>query len=167
MRFIYTILLGMVIFQGMLIVLAPIFPGGATGYSNQAVNPSTLQTNPSSDESTAPDAEYYKETSNIGSIVVGMLFNPTSIVIIGLFAVVGSGAGVVFGGVKNLPIALGIGIIVGVVANIWNGTFTLISTIAQSNWYISGIFSIITVCIGIIVIFLVGEFFLGQSQGVN
>ena len=31
MRFIYTVLLGMVIFQAMMIIIAPIFPSSVTG----------------------------------------------------------------------------------------------------------------------------------------
>lgn len=165
MRFIYTILLGLVVFQGFMLILAPVFPSGATSPFDP-VDPTTLKTNPDENETDEP-ATGYGEVTKIDKVVIGMLSNPIGLAIIGLFAVVGSGVGVFFGGVKNLPLAIGVGLVVGVFANIWNGTYTLISGLAQSNSYVQGIYSLITVCIGIILVILVGEFFMGQTQGVN
>lgn len=155
----------MVIFQGMLVTLSPFFPSTATSSSDFAADINNMTTDPSSGYNIT-EAKY-KDVGNIGTIVLGMFTNPITLAIIAVFTTVSLGVGMFFGGARNIPIAIGIGIFLGIIASLWNNTFTLISSLAKSNIYVNGVFTLITVCIGIIIIFLVSEFFMGQSQGVN
>ena len=165
MRFMYTILIGMVVFQGMMILVGPIFPSGVADTYNP-VDPGSLETDPDMGNYSQRENTSFSNVGSLGEIVLGMMVTPAAVAIVGVFAVVGSGLGVVFGGVKNFPLALGVGIIIGLMVNLWNSTYSLIGGIAASNEYILGIYSIITVCIGIIMCIMVAEFFLGQNQGV-
>lgn len=164
MRFVYMVLLGMVIFQGVLLLISPIFPAGAD-YGDYAINPADLET---ADPATGYNstAHKYGDVSNIGTLIISMFVSPTTILIISTFFVVGGVIGQIFGGGKNIPIAIGVGIFIGIIASLWNATIGTITLIVSSNIYVLGIFSIITVCIGIMVVFLVSEFFMGQAQGV-
>ena len=159
------VVLGMVILQGVMVLIAPIFPAG-TGYSDYVTDPDSLETdNPASGYNAT--AQKYGDVNNIGSLVISMFVSPTTILIVSTFFVVGGVIGQVFGGGKNIPIAIGIGIFIGIISSLWNATAGTITSILQYNSYVGGIFTIITVCIGIMVIFLVSEFFMGQAQGVS
>jgi hypothetical protein len=163
-------MIGMVIFQGMLIVTGQFFPSSVEEYRTGTIDIDELKTNPDGEydeQHGNKDGTRFSKTTNMGSIVVEMMFTPISLAIVGVFAGVGSGIGVVFGGVKNLPIALGVGIVTGLFVNIWNGTHPLISNLAANNEIVNMIFGIITVCIGILFVIMIGEFFLGQTIGVS
>jgi len=165
MRFIYTILLGMVIFQGMLIVLSPVFPTGSTNVGDYAVDPGDIETDPSGDYSY--DSTKFKDVSNVGDIILSSFTNWYTLAIIAAFVAASGVTGAFLGGVRNVPMALGVGLFIGVIASIWNSTIGYVTNLTNNNVYISGVFTITTVGIGILIVFLVAEFFMGQTQGVN
>ena len=148
MRFIYKLLLGLIIFNGMLVLLASMFPV----YQPGAVD-------------VTGDTDYAKFSSLSNP---NMLWN---MIIVGGAATLSTLVGVtVFGwfsrGISiNALQVVGIASFIGAVTGLWFGVsqvFTAISSFAD-NQYFTGFYAIITICIGIIVAWSVIEMFIGQT----
>lgn len=163
MRFIYVILLGLVIFQGMLVITGPFFPSIATS-GTDPIDVEDLETEVESGHNV--DSAKYSDVGNIGTVILGSFANPVTIAIIGVFVALSGGIGLFLGGAKNIPIAVGIGVIIGLIASLWNSTIGIINPLIASSVYAQGLFTLITVCIGIICVILVGEWLMGQPTGV-
>ena len=163
MNILKKIVLGLVIFNAWLIILAPIFPSGTTGISDSATDPDDLATNPRSDQDT--QSRQFGDINNLGVVIIGMLVSPVSLGIIGLFVALSGGIGHVFGGAKNIPIAIGIGMFLGIITSLWVATSHVISNVdPTNNPYVSGLLTLIPVVIGIIVVYRVSEMFASQQE---
>lgn len=150
MRFIYKILLGLVIFNAMLVLLVSLFP---TATPVEAL-----------DVETDPTISGYENVEDMESLVLGMFANTTTLMIIGAVVAASGVIGFVFGGGKNVPIAIGVGIFIAIISSLWYSTSAVIMNIDPTDSpIITGIITIITICIGIILVFTVAEFFAGQS----
>lgn len=150
MRFIYKMLLGMIIFTGMLVYLEDTF-------SIQGIPPQAG----SNAQNVSDDANYtdYKISGNPLSIT------GSSITIIGIFVSIGF---LISFAIKS-PIPIGAMLVAGVVANLYYQSNTIVKSVIPGDmyWVIVGIIDIVLICIAIILAFTVAEIFSGQAGADN
>lgn len=113
-----------------------------------------------------PEITKYKSVTDFGGLV-GILLSGTNLAIIG--AVMGAGflAKWISGGSINTMLLIGIGLFIAVITVIWNAANLALANInpyGDSN--IKLIITVITICIGILLVFSIIEMFTGQ-QGVD
>ena len=156
MRFIYMILIGMVVFNGCLMLLADSFNYAAdTSLDENAVNVSELY------------GASYGNPGNLWSGVVNNLFSIEAITALLLIFGTSGIIGKFTGGQYSLTLITGVGLFIGIISALWISTFKTINSIVGGyGSLLNGMVSIITVAIGIIIVFSIIEIFTGQ-QGVN
>jgi hypothetical protein len=141
MRFIYVILIGLIVFNGLLIVFTPLFPGNT--YSDSAID-------------VEDELSGYEDFS--GSLLSTLIGNAWAVGI-GIFTfttIIGALTG-------HLGLFMGVGAFVSVVCGLWYTTMGVIGSITAEYEIVSSIVSIITICIGVIFVFSVVELFTGQK----
>lgn len=143
MRFLYKILLGVILFNACLILFAPIFPLSIEG--DKAVD-------------VTEELEGYGEFSNPAD----------------LFGIVDIGAGLTVFGVaiiigyvtKNLPMFIGIGAFMSIFTSLWLVAGDVMVEITRYD-YVGELFTIVTLCLGIIAVITMGEILTGGGGGSN
>lgn len=146
MRFIYKLLIGLLIFNSMLLLFAPFFPAPATTPSESAVNITS-------------DSDF-TSYQNIGSANM-----------IGNMILTGGGvfAGAIVLGLltRQLGLFIGAGSFIALISGLWVGASGVIVPILQmaNNWIILAMYSLINIIIGIIAVIAVVEMFTGQQGG--
>ena len=143
MKFIYFIILGLVIFNSVLILTSGIF-----------------------NTSLGDDAEDYNKYSlNSPSDVIGVLFSSSALSAWGAFTVIAV-VGVIGGIVLKNYIIAAVAIFLGLVTALYIGASDILFKISDNNVYISGIITLIGIVIGILVLYNVVEMFTGQGGDV-
>lgn len=142
MRFIYLLLLGLVIFQGMLVTLSPFFPG-ATEHEYSMDVQSELQ-----EYGNLSSSQMFSSMWATALTAGGAIFGVS--LLIGVFS-------------RNLPLFAGIGAFIGLLTGLWVSTASILTPIT-SYPYVSGLFAIITIATGIIATFSVVEMLTGQGR---
>ena len=138
MKFVYFIILGLVIFNSVLIITSGIFN---TSLGDDA-------------------SDYSKYSLSTPSSIISILTSTASIGAWGTLTV----AGIIFAiGLKNY-IFVGIGLFLGLVTALYIGASDILFKISSNNVYISGIITLIGIVIGILVLYNVVEMFT-QQQG--
>ena len=146
MRFIYKLLIGLLIFNSMLLLFAPFFPVGTTTLSESATNITS-------------DSEF-TSYQNIGSANM-----------IGNMIITGGGvfAGAIVLGLltQQLGLFIGAGSFIALIAALWRGASGVIVPILQiaNNWIVMAMYSLITIIIGIVAVIAVVEMFTAQQGG--
>jgi hypothetical protein len=135
----------------MLVMFAPFF-------QTPASNAGAVETN--------PEITKYKSVTDFGGLV-SILLSGTNLAIIG--AVMGAGflAKWISGGSINTMLLIGIGLFIAIITIIWNAAslaLTNLNPYGDSN--IKLIITVVTICIGILLVFSIIEMFTGQ-QGVD
>ena len=146
MRFVYKILIGLLIFNSMLLLFAPFFPVETTTISESATNITS-------------DSEF-TSYQNIGS--AGMIGN-----------MILTGGGVFAGAIvlglltQQLGLFIGAGSFIALISGLWVGASGVIVPILQiaDNWIVMAMYSLITVIIGIVAVIAVVEMFTAQQGG--
>lgn len=141
----------------MLVMFAPFFQAPMT--NDESINKinETLS---------GSDIAGFKQVTGFGNLV-GILINGTNLAIIG--AVMGAGflAKWISGGSINTMLLIGIGLFIAIVTILWNAASLAIANInpyGDSN--VKLIITMITICIGVLLVFSVIEMFTSQ-QGVD
>lgn len=148
MRFINVVLLGFIIFNGMLFVSSYFITGGAEA---GAVNVTT--------DETYADYSDFGDPGNLFSI----FFSPTGIAL----TVIGTVTGLALSFLTKSVIPLGVGAFLGIFSAIIVNIYGVIYSItAPYGWVLNALFAIIMICIGIIVLFNVTDALMSQ-QGSN
>jgi len=166
LKFIIKILLGLVLFNAMLIILAPIFPSSATTLGSDAVDPEDITSPTGAEgEDTPEPGKKYSEISNMGTILKNMFLNSTTVLIIGIIVGASLLTNFLTRGTVNVPLALGIGLFVGIVVSLWINASSIIYSIDPTDSpYISGLIAVTTVGIGIILVFMVSDKLSGTQE---
>jgi len=152
MRFIYTLLLGLIIFQAMIIIVSPFFP--STTYESQTTNISELEKygNLSSSEEFLEDTFRFSLTDPSQS---GQAFGTAAAIFL-----VSLSAGVLS---RNLPIFLGIGGLVSLLTGLWRLTSSFLFSITNYP-YVRELFTLITIATGIVLVITIIETLTGQGR---
>ena len=143
MRFVFQLLLGMVLFNAMLIYFSPFFPSNP---NYQAV------------DITESDRFSNYLNLNIGSLLSGFFTAfITSFFITALIGFIFSG---------NLPIAqlLGASLVISVFVGLWNGLTSPITSILSSFPDVFPLYTIFTIALGVVLMFSVIEIFTGKGD---
>lgn len=141
MRFIYVVLISLIVFNGLVVALAPLFPGNT--YSDVGVD-------------VEDELDSY---SGFSSDMLGTLIGNAWGVGIGIFVfsvVIGALTG-------HLGLFMGIGAFVSVVCSLWYSTMGIIGVLTDGFDYVNSIVTIITIVIGVIFVFSVVEMLTGQK----
>lgn len=143
MRFIYKILLGLIIFNSMLVFLAGFF-------AINGVNP--VEENAAYNFTDDPDYQSY--------IITGDIFDVTTLSIFGVSITIG----LISSALLHSPVPLGACFFSGFIAALYIKSAGVIGNLAPSgNWIISGIITLVGIAIGLIAAFTIIEFFAGQA----
>jgi len=155
MKFVYQLLIFLLIFSVMLSIFAQFFPGHPESYDEQ--NPILADKN----------LRQYEGAGGSIRFFVQMIVNPNTLVV--FLAVLGA-AGImskVAGGSINVALLLGIGIFVATLVSVWTFAINTFSNLNYTNnLEITLMFDIINICIGILLMFTVVDLLTGQ-QGVE
>jgi len=161
MRFIYMILIGLIVFNASLMLYAGSFDYASTsGLENNAVN------------TTVKYSRYGDVTNLWDAVILGTddtpgLFNIVTITTVLGTMGIGGLIGKFTGGQYSITLVAGVGMFIGIIMSFWNQTFFVISNLTGAyGWLLNGLVTIISMAIGIIIIFNVIELFTGQ-QGVS
>lgn len=152
MRFIYKILIGLLIFNSMLVFLSGFFTiqGVEPPESSGAIN--------ISGEGEVEEGVTYTEKFSITGEVFKM--GTLDILVLGVPAAIGLLVSI---GLKS-PVPLGAALFSGFLMLLYVKSATVINNVApQGNWIISGIIGLIGICIGILAAFTIIEYFAGQT----
>lgn len=146
MRFIYIILLGLIIFNGTLILFSPLFPDAVE--DSAAVD--------------VFDDDGVGGYGNIGTNLFKSMFSVSNMLVVsGIF-----GIGVLLSLVSRNPtIGVGIGLFAAVIGGLWNATSRVIFGLTDYP-IVSGISTLLTIVIGVILVFTVLEMLTGQGRSV-
>jgi hypothetical protein len=166
LKFVVKILLGLVIFNAMLIILGPIFPSSATTLGSDAVDPEDITSPTGAEGDDIPEpGKKYSEISDMGDILKNMFLNPTTVLIIGVIVGASLLTNFLTRGTVNVPLALGIGLFVGIIVSLWINTSNIIYNIDPTDSpYITGLIAVTTVGIGIIIVFMVSDKLSGTQE---
>ena len=156
MRFIYIILLGLVMFNASLLLFADVFDYASTsGADEDAINTSELY------EGT------YGDPNNLWEGVIYGLLNIYTAAIIGVMLAAGGLFNKFTGGTYSLTLIIGISFFIGIIMSLWVSTFNVVTNLTGEYGYmLNGLITIISIAIGLIIVFSINEMFLGQ-QGAN
>jgi len=140
LRFVYIVLLGMIIFNGVLISFAQFFPDQTIGLNESA---------------TDVDNEYakYKGIDSIDQIVYDLIMDGF------IFGIVGAITAIL---TRN-PVFIGVGLFVGIFVSLWgNISQPIVSALSYSD--IGGeIYQIFLLVFGIVILLSAVEIFSGQT----
>jgi len=157
MRFIYFILIGLVVFNASIVLLADTFNyASTTSLDENAVN------------ATDSMIATYGEPGNLWSGILNNLFSLE--VIFTLLFIFGSSnlLGRWTGGQYSTTLIAGIGIFIGVISALWIATFkTINNLVGNYGSLMNGIVTIVTIAIGIIIVFSIVEMLVGQQGAGN
>ena len=146
MRFIYKLLIGLIIFNSMLLLFAGFFPVETTTISESATNITS--------DSDFTSYQNIGSASTIGNMILtgGGVF--AGAVVLGILT-------------QQLSIFIGAGSFIGLITALWVGASGVIVPILQmaDNWIVLAMYSLITVIIGIVAVIAVVEMFAGQQGG--
>jgi hypothetical protein len=152
MRFIYVVLIGLVVFNAMLMLFASSF-NQRSGLDDVGVD-------------TASTLDDYGDIANAMSFIGGLINWPLFIGMFTGFLAAGF-LNRFAGGTYSTTLILGVGLFASIISSLWFKTFETINQITgQYGDMLNGIVAIITIAIGLLVVFTVTEFFTGQ-QGAN
>ena len=145
MRFIYTLLLGLIIFQAMIIIVSPFFP--STTYESQTANMSELE-----EYGDLSSSKFLEVMFQEG---VGQAFE-TAGAVFGIALI---------GGIltRNLPLFLGIGGLVSLLTGLWRLTSSFLFSITNYP-YVRELFTLITIATGIVLVITIIETLTGQGR---
>lgn len=138
MKFIYKMLIGLIVFNGMLLLMGNFFPG--TPY-NEEVDGNLL--NVSSD----PSFSGYRNVSDVGAFIRDTFFGEGGWAAIGIF-----GSALVLGVItRNMLPFLAAGLVLSIVSFIWISSTKFFSDLFNYP-IVRDIYVIITVCIFVLVL---------------
>ena len=146
----------MVIFNASLIIFSGYFVHSPTDPSSPYGATDII-----SDE----DISGYQEVGRITSFLSALFGSAATLFIIGTMIVGSAVIGWFTGGAKNLPLALGIGIFLGMVIALFNATSKVFMHITE-NSIVGYLITLIFIIIGLVTIWTVAEMFMG-SRGVD
>jgi hypothetical protein len=144
--------LGFIIFDFMLVMFAPFF-------STPVSTAGAVENN--------PEITKYKNVSSFGDLILALLGNGVVVAIVA--AVLGTGllAKWLSGGSINTMLLIGIGLFIAMVTILWSAASLAIANINPYNdSNIATFITVITICIGLLLMFSIVELFTGQ-QGVD
>lgn len=141
MKFIYVVLLGLIIFNGTILLFADFFPD-----------------NTEVDHAVDVETEL-SEYGNVGEDMLSTFVGNGLTTSLAIF----SGAIVVGLLTKQLGLFIGIGAFASVVGGLWASTSSIIFNI-NDNSIVSGLITLITIAIGIVFIFSVVDMLTGQRS---
>ena len=150
MRFIYKLLIGLILFQGLTVLFTASYAGvsifPATGY-----DPSTINVT----------EQYGGYTLDRGPIaLMGMIFPASALAAMGAIGA----TSLILGLLAKSIVPLGAGAFVAIITGLYIGASGILFNIdPTNNPIISGLITIVGIVIGIIVVFSVAEMFVGQS----
>ena len=144
MRMIYKILMGMILFNSMLIMFSPFFP--STGLEEKASDTSTTY------------AEY--EPTNPATLL-GLIFSANAVAAMGVIG----GISIIATLVSKSLVPLGVGAFAAIVTGMYIGASNIFLNLTDSPT-VNGLVTIIGIMIGILTVFTAAEAVMGQ-QGVN
>lgn len=146
MKFVIRIMIGMVIFNAVLLLFAGYFPS------------STYQ-----DSATDVVSEYsdYDSGVSFDSLVVGIFTNAQSWAVFIVLLAVGGLGGVLTG--RNMPLYLGIAVVIGLCSMLYLGTIQIFVAVTRFP-IVSGIFSLFTLVLGILILFSVVSMLTGRQD---
>ena len=145
-RFIYTVLLGMIIFNAMLLFLSDYFTVSEVG--SGAVNVTT-ELSGLSPGTVNPMVFLFGNEVNAGGIIAT------------IFGSIAALAGIVIMIATKHFVVAGALFFSAFVVFLFNGTKNIIFTLTNmsGNWIIEGMYTLITICIGVIMIFVIIDMF--------
>lgn len=153
MKFINKLLLGMVLFNGVLVLTAPYFTLHGETLAESAMDVTT-------DETTAN----YGNVGNLGELLLDSFLNITTVAIVGVFVALSGPLSYIKGENKNVPLAIAIGLFVGLIVSLYNATISVFYNITPSNnAFISGLFALLSIGIGLIVVYDIIGMMAGQQ----
>lgn len=143
MRFIFQLLLGMILFNAMLMVFSPYFPSHTIVSGVDVVNQSNIIAYQNYD--VRPILE------NFFGVFIGTFF-------VSIFI------GYVSGGTLPLGQLLGASLVISVFVGLWNGLTSPLVGIASSFPSVAPFYTIFTIVLGIVVMISVVEIFTGKGD---
>ena len=143
MRLIYVVLLGMIIFNAVLLMTAEFFPAEATTDSTQAIDPKTGE-----------QTSKLVKPSGWKSFIMDNISIFSGLGVVAIVATIWS---------RN-PIYLGVGTFVAIIFTLW-GSFTQPVSSILGQYSPAGVsfYNLFIICLGIVVLFSVIEMFSGQT----
>ena len=147
MRFIYIVILGLIIFNSMLV-----FMGGIFAIQGEEPTIAADAVNISSDTS-------FNDYNLISSNNIWSL-NKSSIGIMGISV----GLGAIFAWIFKSPIPIGAALLAGFIGTLYSQAAGVIySILPRDNWILAGIITVVGICLAILVGFTIVEWFAQQS----
>lgn len=156
MRFIYKLLFGLIIFNACIMLFSGMFNyASVSDLDEDAVD---------------VEDEYGDTYGNPGNLWSGIVSNLFSLPSIAALLIIFAGSGVVgkfTSGNYSLTLVTGIGLFIGLLSALWISTFQTITEITSSyGLLLNGLVSIITIVVGLLMVFSIIEMLVGQ-HGVN
>jgi hypothetical protein len=142
MRFIYKLLIGLILFNAMLVIFSGFFPA-----SNQASFAKNVTTDPAyASYSGNIDTSTFTNMMLRAGVSAGAVF--TGALIIGLFT-------------SSLPLWLGIGIIVSIFVGLWNASWTVVLGITNYP-IVNDLVTVMSIIICLLVLLSIAEVLTAQ-----
>jgi len=144
MKFIYTLIIGLVLFNGFLLAFSGFFPQdpafGSKGKSRGNIANVT--------ENETLSGYGTKGLIDLEDVGVDLLLAGATTMTLVIVAAI---AGTLLGGGSNFPLWVGIGVVVGIISNLWFITAGVLTPLLNYP-VVSEIYTIITIVIGILVV---------------
>lgn len=146
MRFIFQLLIGMILFNAMLIVFAPYFPTQASGSTYNPV-----------DVDSSSNFDLYRNL-NITSLLTTFFTAFVGTFFISILV------GFVSGGTLPLAQLLGASLVISIFVGLWSGLSSPLVGIASEYPSIAPFYTIFTIVLGVVVMISVVEIFTGKGD---
>jgi len=152
MRFIYKIVLGVLLFNAFLIMFAGIFNSPSDYGAVDVTNETSI-------------TKYSAESGGFGDFLSSFFLSAETYVIIGIFFGAGAIAKWFAGGQTNTVLLVGIGAFLGIIFALMRSTIQVITNLTD-NFYVNATINLGLIVVGLVILFTVIEMLIGQ-QGVN
>ena len=143
MRFVYKILIGLILFNGMLMIFSSYFPASTatTEYGNVA------------DVTGEETFTQYRGFTGYGVLMDALA---TGAAVFTLTIVLGLAS-------RNLPLFIGVGAFMAILSGLWVATTSIFTKMFESTPTVGSLYILITIVIGVVATFSVIEIFTGQA----
>lgn len=143
MKFVYVVLLGLVIFNGLLLAFADFFPNSTEAEHGVDV------------------IDELGSQGNIGDQLFETIISNGLTMSLSLFAI---GTTIALFLTKQVGLAIGLGIFISIVGTLWNATSSVIFDLGGKDPILVNMIDIMTIVIGLILVFTIVDIFTGQRS---
>jgi len=151
MRFFIKLVLAMVLFNAFIFLLTPFFPNQEM-ISGNAVNV------------TSEYGSSYNANIGLDSIILNIFTDPSVLIVFSAIFSIGLVVSLALSGSHNVPLSIGISIIIALIASLYMGTMRIFNSLCDDYSLVYALLSIMTLIIGIYFIFSISDMFAGRSD---